>query len=101
MFTDISILNIILTILVVGVFLAGLILAVQIMMMYKPLDDRRKEMSGRREEMSGRRKEVSSRRAEMLEMRKEMRDMRREQAAFREQVAGQLGRLEGLREWNF
>ena len=94
MFTDISILNIILTILVVGVFLAGLILAVQIMMMYKPLDDRRKEISGRR-------KEVSSRRAEMLEMRKEMRDMRREQAAFREQVAGQLGRLEGLREWNF
>lgn len=84
MISDISILNIILTILVVGVFLFNLILAVQIMM-YKPLDDRREEMSGRRKEMR--------------DMRKEINDLRKEQADFREQVAGRLGKLEGLREF--
>ena len=92
MISDISILNIILTILVVGVFLFNLILAVQIMM-YKPLDDRREEMSGRRKE------EVSGRRQEMRDMRKEINDMRKEQADFREQVAGRLGKLEGFREF--
>lgn len=92
MISDISIVSIILTILLVGVSLAGLILAVQIMM-YKPLDDRRKEMSGRRKE------EVSGRRQEIRDMRKEINDLRKEQANFREQVAGRLGKLEGLREF--
>lgn len=91
MIFDISILNIILTILVVGVFLFDLILAFQIMM-YKPLDDRRKEVSGGRQEMSDRCQE-------MRDMRQEMRDLRKEQADFREQVAGRLGKLEGLREF--
>lgn len=84
MISDISILNIILTILVVGVFLFDLILAFQIMM-YKPLDNRRKEVSGGRQEMR--------------DMRQEMRDLRKEQADFREQVAGRLGKLEGFREF--
>lgn len=69
MISDISIVSIILTILLVGVSLAGLILAVQ-KTMYKLLDD----------------------------MRKEMNDMHKEQADFREQVAGRLGRVEGLLE---
>lgn len=69
MISDISIVSIILTILLVGVSLAGLILAVQ-KMMYKLLDD----------------------------MRKEMLDMRKEQANFQEQVAGRLGKVEGLLE---
>lgn len=76
MISDISIVSIILTILLVGVSLGGLILAGQ-RMMYKLLDDLRKEM---------------------LEMRKEMNDMHKEQADFREQVAGRLGKVEGLLE---
>ena len=69
MISDISIVSIILTILLVGVSLAGLILAVQ-RMMHKMLDDLRKEMN----------------------------DMRKEQAESREQVAGRLGKVEGLLE---
>lgn len=69
MISDISIVSIILTILLVGASLAGLIWAVQ-KMMYKLLDD----------------------------MRKEMLDMRKEQANFQEQVAGRLGKVEGLLE---
>lgn len=76
MISDISIMSIILTILLVGVSLAGLILAVQ-KMMYKLLDDLRKEMR---------------------DIRQEINDMRKEQADFREQVAGRLGRVEGLLE---
>lgn len=76
MISDISIVSIILTILLVGVSLGGLIFAGQ-RMMYKLLDDLRKEM---------------------LEMRKEMNDMHKEQADFREQVAGRLGKVEGLLE---
>ena len=76
MISDISIVSIILTILLVGVSLAGFIFAVQ-RMMYKLLDDLRKEV---------------------LEMRKEMNDMRQEQADSREQVAGRLGKVEGLLE---
>ena len=83
MISDISIVSIILTILLVGVSLAGLILAVQ-RMMYKTLDDLRQEMLDMRQEMR--------------DMRKEMLDMRKEQANFQEQVAGRLGKVEGLLE---
>ena len=83
MISDISIVSIILTILLVGVALASLILAFQ-KMMYKLLDDLRQEMRDMRQEM--------------LEMRKEMNDMRQEQAESREQVAGRLGKVEGLLE---
>lgn len=76
MISDISIVSIILTILLVGVSLASLIWAVQ-KMMYKLLDDLRQEMR---------------------DMRKEMLDMRKEQANFQEQVAGRLGKVEGLLE---
>lgn len=69
MISDISIVSIILTILLVGLSLAGLILAVQ-RMMYKMLDDLRQEMV----------------------------EMRKEQADSREQVAGRLGKVEGLLE---
>lgn len=83
MISDISIVSIILTILLVGLSLAGLILAVQ-RMMYKMLDDLRQEMIEMRKEMR--------------EMRQEMIDMRKEQADSREQVAGRLGKVEGLLE---
>ena len=83
MISEISIVSIILTILLVGVSLAGLFLAVQ-KMMYKLLDDMRQEMRDMRQEM--------------LDMRKEMLDMRKEQANFQEQVAGRLGKVEGLLE---
>ena len=83
MISDISIVSIILTILLVGVSLGSLIWAVQ-KMMYKLLDDIRQEIRDMRQEM--------------LEMRKEMRDMRQEQAESREQVAGRLGKVEGLLE---
>lgn len=79
MISDISIVSIILTILLVGVSLASLIWAVQ-RMMYKMLDDLRQEMRDMRQEM--------------LEMRKEMNDMRKEQT----QLAGRLGKVEGLLE---
>ena len=90
MISDISIVSIILTILLVGVSLAGLILAVQ-KMMYKLLDDLRQEMRDMRQEML-------EMRQEMRDIRQEMLDMRKEQADFREQVAGRLGKVEGLLE---
>ena len=103
MISDISIVSIILTILLVGASLAGLILAFQ-KMMYKLLDDLRQEMRDMRQEMLEIRKEMLEMRQEMRDMRQEMLDMRQEmlnmrkgQADFREQVAGRLGKVEGLR----
>ena len=96
MISDISIVSIILTILLVGVALASLILAFQ-KMMYKLLDDLRQEMRDMRQEMLEIRKEMLEIRQEMRDMRQEMLEMRKEQSAFREQVAGRLGKVDGLR----